>query len=186
MRRVLAVTIAALVLTGAAPGDEAAEHLAPPSDASFVLGFVGPNRMREYVPRGETVEKWTRMVTVQTFPYSIGASPAALVRRWVALMERACPGAAGGAIDEAGHDGRVGAATRVTCPRNPATGEPETTAARVVMGDGALHMVQAATRRAPDPVDARWADAVLAGTNFCGAQDRDARCRVDQAIGSPL
>ncbi len=173
----------ALCCAAATQAGWSGEFLLAPADSRFVFGWEAPagHGMREYVPRGETVENWTRMVTLQRFGYRAGMTPAAVLARTAALMQAACPGATvtpGESVPLAGH---VSATIRVDCPRNPQTGKPETMFARAVLGDDALHMVQAATRRVPTIADVRWAAGVLQGAVLCTASDVTSRCGTARA-----
>ncbi|HET7231413.1 MAG TPA: hypothetical protein VFJ16_15500 [Longimicrobium sp.] len=63
--------------------------------------------MREYVPAGESLERWTRFVSVQTFSDARVPFPGA---RWAmsecrALLQTRCPGATWTLLSEAPDDG---------------------------------------------------------------------------------
>ena len=166
------------------------EFLAPAANAEMVLGWINPSdpAMREFVPRGETVEAWTRMLTVQTVPWRTGLTPTGVLRMVAAGMEGACSGASPSAIEPAGLNGRDGATIRVDCPRNSQTGKAETMFARAVQGDRSITIVQAATRRVPTAKDVAWATEALSSLTFCGEADQSGRCGSLRAgqVGKPL
>lgn len=63
--------------------------------------------LREYVPKGESLERWTRFVSVQTFTEARVPYPGA---RWAmsecrALLQTRCPGATWAVLSEADDDG---------------------------------------------------------------------------------
>lgn len=166
------------------------EFLAPAANAGMVLGWINPRSptMREFVPRGETVEGWTRMLTVQTMPWRMGLTPTGVLRMLANGMESACSGATVAPIEAAALNGRDGATIRVDCPRNPQTGKPETMFARAVQGDRSITMVQAAVRRVPTAEDVTWATQVLSSVTFCGETDQSGRCGALRSVpvGKPL
>lgn len=165
------------------------DFLLPPADAAFVLAWqappVAPVAIREWVPRGESEQRWTRMVTVQQWPVRPGLAPAAVMERLAASFGPACPGAVAQSVVAAPLGANAGASVRVDCPRNPETGLPETMWARAVAVGGRIQMVQAATRHVPGPADDRWARGVLAGVTLCGQGGRCAAAR-DARVGGAL
>src|SRR5262249_50333153 len=91
------VLLAALSVPAGAQGTSGGEHLASPALAGFVLGYQAANAaqsIREDVPRGETVERWSRMVTTQRFTgLAARSTPDAYARTIAGQLPRACPGA---------------------------------------------------------------------------------------------
>jgi len=166
------------------------EFLAPTANAGMVLGWINPRdpTMREFVPRGENVQSWTRMLTVQTLPWRMGLTPTGVLRMLANGMEGACAGATSSPIEATPLDGRDGATIRVDCPRNPQTGKAETMFARAVQGDRSITMVQAAMRRVPAADDIAWATKALSSLSFCGETDQSGRCGTLRggAVGKPL
>ena len=159
----IAWTIAAVAVQAAVQPEESLATAMPPG---FVVGYTveqGPMLMEERIPKGESVQQWSRMVTVQRFRggASIGARP--FVDRLTGMWSGACPGAQIGPVEEGTVDGAPFAAVRADCPRNPATGKPETMFARVFAGPSDLHSVQYAFRTVPD------ANAVTAATSYLRA-----------------
>ncbi len=157
------------------------ERIVQPPLAGFVTGFEkqgNGSAIVEQVPSGETVHRWTRMVTVQRFA-GLNGRPSArgLLENMARGLSGGCPGGKAGAIASVSVDGRPAAQFRADCPRNPATGLPETFIARSIAGKDALHVVQVAFRRAPSAADVSWAQAHLAGAMLCMAADQRAVCR---------
>lgn len=176
----------------ASPADaqHAGEFALPGADSSFVLAWSEVNgaETHEYIPRGETVEAWTRMVTVQRMPWRIGLTPRAILARLSQMMVAACPGATATEIAGAPSHDRDGAGVRVTCPKSPSTGKPEIMNARAIQGDESIALVQAAVRRTPSAADVAWAASVLDGVTLCSAGAATPRCVVARTAkpGSPL
>jgi len=144
----------------------AAELLATPPLPGFVVGYEvarDGNSIVEQVPQGETVHKWTRMVTVQQFA---GVAQRVDGNGFLKLMldglQGSCPGATIAYRRPAGKF----AQTRVDCPFNPATGLPETFFAKAMPGASDMHITQVAFRRVPSAEDVAWAEAYLAKVNL--------------------
>ena len=144
----------------------AMEALMRPAVPGFVVGYDmarDGNSIIEQVPDGETVEKWTRMVTTQRF--------AGVARRtdgngFLQLMldglQRGCPGAR---VTYRRATGKA-AQMRVDCPFNPSTGTPETFFARAIRGESDMHVAQVAFRRVPSAADVSWAETYLASVKL--------------------
>jgi hypothetical protein len=166
------LTAAAACATGsalAAPGPRAAA-LTPPPLSGFVEGFrqeLGGNLIVEHVPTGESVHRWTRMVTVQRIA-GAGArmSPSGHLQNMIYGLARACPSGRAGVIRSLVVANRSAAEFRADCPRNPGTGQPETFVVRTIAQGQDLHVVQVAFRRVPSALDLSWARTVLDRTQL--------------------
>lgn len=138
-------------------------------------GFVVGHRQRvpgaaiaERVPEGETVQDWTRMVTVIRLERG-DATPDAYTRALGERWGRSCPGGRFTVLParDIAPDRPVEA--RYDCLRNPATGKPETMFMRTSRGREALHVVQVAFRRVASDADMAWARGVLSDVWLCSA-----------------
>jgi hypothetical protein len=162
--------LAALGLIAAGSG----ERIVAPMPAGFVVGYSaaqGAASIEERVPKGETVERWTRMITVQRF----GGAPVSargLLDNIAGSLGKGCPGGTTSAIVEATVDGRRYASMRADCPRNPGTGKPETFFSRTVTGADALYSVQYAFRSVPTGAQVAEAEAYLAAVRLCPGAGR--------------
>jgi len=140
----------------------AVESLASPPLPGFVTGYEfakDGSSIVEQVPNGETVQKWTRMVTTQRFAGVAGRTDAnGFLQLMLDGLERACPGATVAYRRVAAGSAQM----RVDCPLNPATRLPETFFARAIPGAGDMHVAQVAFRRIPDADEAAWAEKYLA------------------------
>lgn len=174
---VAAVPFAALALT--APR----ERLIAAALPGFVVGHeVGDERgaIREEIPRGETVQTWSRMVTTQRFAgVARIKSVTGYVRDSLAGLPSACPGARLSPIANLAVSGRPAAQAQVDCPRNPAAGgRPETFILLAIAGpSGDMHVKQVAWRGGTTPQGLAWGRGFLAGVVLCTAASREPACR---------
>jgi hypothetical protein len=163
----------AMVLAFVAPN----ERLAMPLPEGFVVGHkqtAQSGSIEERIPRGETVEKWSRMITILKINTNLDA--AAYATNFEGTVAGACPGTrtAHTAASLAGHQAIDG---RMDCPRNPSTGLPETFFFRALSSGGVIHMVQVAFRHVPDAKETGWAHAQIQGAILCTAGSRLAACK---------
>jgi hypothetical protein len=139
----------------------ALEALARPLVPGFVVGHEvakDGNYIQEQVPAGETVEKWTRMVTTQRFA---GVARETEVNGFLQLMiDRLAEGCPGAKIVYRRVTGAT-AQMRVDCPMNPKTKLPETFFAKALAGSSDMHLAQVALRSLPTASDVAWAEKYL-------------------------
>ena len=180
MRKWLAI-VAAMAAFPAAAQTGGGEHVGQAPLPGFFLAHrveAGGSLIEERIPEGETVEAWSRMVTVQRFA---GASrrlpPAVLLANIESNLRTSCPGATTTAISEATVSGRRAARMRADCPRLAETGLPESFVMLVIEGSSDLHVAQVAFRRVPTEADLAWADRHLASVVVCDRASREAVCR---------
>jgi hypothetical protein len=173
----LLLALAIPATTRAATDDE---RLISPPPAGFVLGHSAANAeqsIREDVPRGETVQRWTRMITTQRFAGLVARStPAAYVRVVAGQVPQACPGATVSPIASLTVSGRPASRVQVDCPRSEG-GLPETFILLAVAGASDMHVKQVAFRGAKSAADLAWARAYLDRTALCRPHDAQAICR---------
>jgi hypothetical protein len=177
----LGATLLLLALPGSALAAPAAgERLVAPALPGFVVGYTAGDATRsikEEVPKGETVERWTRMVTTQRFGgLAAKATPAVYAKNIVAGIPQACPGAAISPVAALTVAGRAAARFQVDCPRN-AQGQAETFILLAIAGKADMHVKQVAFRGRKNAADLTWARTFLAGTVLCGAGDKVPACR---------
>jgi hypothetical protein len=145
------VGLAALVAFGAAPAWSAFqdENLLTVIPNGFKIGKQGENGPMigaEYVPQGETVLDWTRMITVQVFRNIKKGDPNQFAQGVRAMWLSACPGSEVMKIKDGAENGYPFAVWQFTCPNNPQTGKPENMYAKVIGANDALYSVQYAYR----------------------------------------
>jgi hypothetical protein len=167
-----------LALLSASLGATAAQA-APPAEwvgqaalPTLVIGFQraeGGSMIVERIPPGEAVENWTRMVLNQRFAGVIARG--GTVEEWrghfMGGLANSCPGARASGLNTLQIEGRDAIEFRVDCPRNPATGRPETFLLRAIAGRADLHVTQVAFRHVPSAAEARWARDHLASVTLC-------------------
>ena len=175
--------IAAGVPAGAS-AQASREWVAQGSLPGLVVGYEQHNAQQsivERVPAGETVDRWTRMVTNQRFAGLM--TPPRTIEDWMrsfqAGMNGGCPGARFTRRNLA-TESRPAVELRVDCPINPATGLPESFFMRAIAGPHDLHVVQVAFRHVPTPADVRMAQSHLMSVHYCDSGMHDARCTAAQ------
>jgi hypothetical protein len=136
----------------------------------------GPTIIAEYVPEGETVSDWSRMVTIQVFRNMKKFDPDrfadGLKRRWGA----ACAGSEVVKSKDGQENGYPFSLWVFTCPLNPATGKPENMFAKFISGDDALYSIQYAYRSALTKEKVAPAVTYLSSVRVCDSRLADRPC----------
>ena len=180
MQLVAVGTAGFMLAVGAAASAQSAEHLAAPALPGFVVGYSAGNAqqsIREEIPRGETVEAWTRMVTTQRFTgLAQRTTPAAYAQSVLTPLPRACPGAAISPVANLTVVGRPAVRFQVDCPHS-AGGRPESFILLAIAGRSDMHVKQAAWRGGTTPATLSWGRQFIDGTVLCAAGDRSAACK---------
>ena len=182
MRWIMASIAALPLLAPAANAQPAAqERLVAPAVPWFVVGYTAANAqqsIREEIPRGETVEAWSRMITTQRFVGTArAATPEVYARNTIRGIPRACPGARVSPVTSLRISGRAAARFQVDCPRS-AGGRSETFILLAVAGpSGDMHVKQVAWRGGTTQQGLAWGRNLLAGVALCTATDRTPACR---------
>ena len=176
----LALGVAACPAT-AAVAQTQAERLVQAPLPELVVGFEreeGGSLIVERIPPGETVEAWSRMATTQRFAGVIarGISLDIWADHFFAGLGSSCPGYRASRPRYFDAGGYPAVEFRADCPRNPATGRPETFLLRAFAGASDLHVVQVAFRHVPTSGEVEWAQAHLATAMLCGRSSPDSRC----------
>ena len=147
-----------------------AESLVSPGLSSFVVGYEAANAaqsIREEVPRGETVERWSRMVTTQRFTgLAERSTPDDYARTIATSVPQACPGATISPIVSLTVSSRPAVRFQVDCPRNEG-GQPESFILLAVAGQSDMHVRQVALRGPKGAADLAWARDYLDHTALC-------------------
>jgi hypothetical protein len=163
-----------------------AENLivSPPGD--FKVGYDSHDANKsitEFVPAQETVEDWTRMLTVQVFRHA-KIEAAAFLQGVGKGFAEACPGTTvrGNGIRTGQVNGYVVSMLFLQCPKNPATGKPETTIFRAIKGNDALYLVQRAWRAVPAQQDVDETMQALAHVMVCDTRASEHPCPAEQPL----
>lgn len=139
----------------------------------------GGSMIVERVPRGETAARWTRMVLNQRFAGVIarGGTLSEWRGHFLEGLRTGCPGARVSEPARIDIVGRPAIEFRVDCPRNPATGAPETFLLRAIAGRADLHVAQVAFRHVPSAEEVAWARRHLATVTLCTGRIPSPVCR---------
>jgi len=148
------------------PGDE---QIALPMADGFVTvahQAAQAGAIEQRVPRGETVQQWTRMVTLLEINSAVPAET--YLTDFTTHMAAICPGARSAPRFKSTLAGRRMIEGRLDCPRNTETGQPETFLYRIYQGEGRLHVLQIAFRSVPTDAQIAWARKQLSDATICG------------------
>jgi hypothetical protein len=152
-----------------------------PAAPGFIVGFDKANAEQaivERVPAGETVERWTRMMTSQRFVgRAADPGPRQLLVNMQGLMKNACPGGSTSEIVVMTVSGRPAARMRSDCPLNPQTGLPESYFIVAFAGTNDLFAEQVAFRRVPTAADLSFASKDLQQVRWCTSASKEAACK---------
>ena len=173
--------IAAVSFSTVAAAAAPAEWSGRPAAPGFVVGFEKANAEQsivERVPAGESVERWTRMLTSQRFiGRAADPGPRQLLVNIQNLMENACPGGSTSDIVTMTISGRPAARMRSDCPLNPQTGLPETFFIIAFAGTDDLFAEQVAFRRVPTAADITFGSQDLQAVRLCTAASKEPVCK---------
>lgn len=156
-------------------GGEIVSFGTPPAD--FETGYQasqGGQTIVELVPKGQTVQNWERMVTLQTFA---GDTRSVIdFRRAVSDGWRsACPGGNTINLSEGQENGYPYALLQMSCEHNPQSGRPEYTWIKAMRGERALYVAQYAFRHLPSRAELTDAARRLRGMSLCDTRPGRAR-----------
>ena len=151
---VAALCMAGLISLAATAAASAAgfqdENLIVPIPQGFQLGDQGQSGpgsdIAEYIPTGQTVNAWSRMVTVQVFHNLKAFDPDRFAETIRDRGPASCPGEQGVLVKHGQEHGYTVALWLFTCPLNPQTGKPETFYDKLISGADALYSVQSSFR----------------------------------------
>ncbi|MDK3025362.1 hypothetical protein QO239_22445 [Cupriavidus taiwanensis] len=128
------------------------ENLLVNPPEGFVVGFqnrLPQTRIVEFVPRGQTVEQWMDMVTVQVF-HQNKATSAQFATFMRATWEKACGIGTVSKLSEVSSNGYPAHRWMSNCALNPKSRQPENTMFLAIRGAEALYVVQVATKTKPN------------------------------------
>ena len=154
---VAAVMLATAGLAAAqAPQRVPDRQIVLPPMGDFVPGYqqhAGRQSIVEFVPRGQTVQRYTKIITLNTFPVPPGMTEAAALAGFAKRYQAACSGTTYTVVPLA--NGNAG--VRLDCARNPQTGKRETVFARAVAMHPEMAIVQYMTTYLTMPPEAQAA-----------------------------
>ena len=106
----------------------------------------------EWVPKGQTVENWTDMVTMQTFYHRGQLKPSDFEDRMVADWKTHCPDTSYQPIRSGVERGYAFSFWLLYCEKVSGTGQSEFTFIKAIQGNDAFYSVQKAFK-VPPPKD---------------------------------
>lgn len=132
--------------------------------------------LTEMVPRAETVNDWTEMLTTQVYLEAKNITHEAfqveMEKGWLA----ACKAGETAPIKKGVENGYAFSMWVQTCPLNPATGKPENTLFKAIKGNDSYYVVQKAFKFEPtDEQIARWT-LYLRTVGVCDSRLTDRAC----------
>jgi hypothetical protein len=163
----------------AAPGGLQDENVLLPLPDGFTVAWrnrAGSMDIVEWVPAGETVKAWSRMVTEQIFHNMAKVDPDVLPTGMAKSWAQACPGGVAERTGRTTENGYAVSTWAFRCPMNPQTGQPENMWMKAIQGSDALYSVQYAYRRALSDDLAGPAMAYLKGVKVCDTRDPTHPC----------
>ena len=148
----------------------AAETLQRPVTNNFVKGWENHTKqldMVEYVPKGETVEDWSQMITLQKM-HSSSIKGEMLFASMAQGFQEACGSVKPIELGKDDNDnGYSSIMWTLICPLNPQTKKPETVFVKAIEGKEGLHIIQWAYRSIPSKNDAMQVVSYLNKVYVC-------------------
>ena len=181
MLRIPAIVVAAMMFcaTGPARAQLVNENLL----ITFPQGFRIANDQRangvhlsEMIPKGESLDDWTQMVTVQIFFGAAALTPEGFEADMDKSWKASCPGASKGHVADGTENGYRFNLWVLACPRNPASGKPETTLLKAIAGNDSFYLVQKAFRSKPTMDEVGAATAWLRKIAVCDSRRPEQAC----------
>jgi len=172
------MALAAGISPGLGQGLEA-ENLLTGLPEGFEPGFQaseGVMDMTEFVPVGETVKEWTRLVTIQVFKGEGNAPIQLFAESLQQGWNSACTDASSARLGEGDVNGYPYADWHFVCPLSPHTDKPEAMWLRAVSGNDAFYVVQYAFRAEPTPDREAEARAYLDRVSVCDTRLPERAC----------
>jgi hypothetical protein len=146
------------------------ERMHAPDLPGYVVVHEQANRnqsIREEVPKGQTAQQWSKMVTTQWFrKLKERLSPQEYAGKMLASLPKSCPGATASPVQSLKVSGFKAVRFRVVCP-NTANGMAESFFLLAVAGDEDMYVKQVAFRGEASSADFLWARKFLAGVVMC-------------------
>ena len=149
------ILLASLFLVGTANSEDETEVIYLEIPSGFEKGFEdgdGSFSIQEWVPSGETVNDWGRMITltVATLP---NLDPVEYFDHMADGWKESCPEFGGMLLHEGSENNYPVAIWFLKCPDNPITNKPEFTYIKGISGNDAFYTVQLAFALGSDDID---------------------------------
>jgi len=120
------------------------ENLLAPIPQGFKAGYTTHNSKEdtaEFVPAAETVNNWSRMITISMFNAGT-LEPDLFAGRLVQEWAGACSGSSGQKVKSGLENGYQYSLWLFGCPFNSLTGKPQTMLLKAISGTNSLYSVQ--------------------------------------------
>jgi hypothetical protein len=145
----------------------------------FVTGYDASQEgqeIHEFVPAGETVENWTRMITIEIFHGAQNADVEKFAGDVAGGWASACPQSTVTPLAKDTINGYPYVIWRYVCPMNPETGKPETMWMKAISGADAAYVIQYAERAVFDTAAEQPVADYFAGVSACDTRSPDHPC----------
>jgi len=175
----LASAVALLLGTQAAPAQTAfqGENLLTPLPRGFEPAWQDASgQMHEYVRPPETVENWSRMITIQIYRALKDFNPGMFADRLATNWKSGCAGGSAQKVRDGNENGFPIAVWLYVCPLNPATHKPETMWLKAISGADSLYVAQYAARAEPTKEIIVPAMEFLRHVAACDTRRADRKC----------
>jgi hypothetical protein len=135
----------------------------------------GKAQITEMVPKAETVNSWTEMLTVQVF-YGLKSTPEQFRDRIAALWSQSCSGAESAPIMSAVESGYPVTMWLASCPLNKDTGKAEFTFMKAIAGNDSFYVVQKAFKFTPSKEQTATWTQYLRKVGVCDTRVAERAC----------
>lgn len=132
--------------------------------------------LMEFVPKGESSENWTEMITIQTYYGLDNMTPRQYADRVKKAGASVCPGIKSTVGEEMIENGYQVYSWKQVCGLNPNTKREEATLLKAIAGKRNLYVIQKAWGYYPNQQETRtWAENIK-NTVLCNSEKPTGRC----------
>ncbi|QPJ63335.1 MAG: hypothetical protein G3M70_16205 [Candidatus Nitronauta litoralis] len=160
-----------------------------PIPKNYVLGYKtlnGNMELKEYVPRGETSENWTEMITVQTYLGMVQTSPRKYASLIKGMGKRVCPGIKSTVGKATIQNGYEVYNWKQVCNLNPNTNRVEATLIKAIAGYENFYTIQKAWAYYPTEKETLTWKHFLDSTTVCDTGLPDRPCPKNSPREQPV
>ena len=165
---------------GSTKQSEAKEMLIGQVQTGFELAYSTEDVdfiMSEWIPRGESLQDWTQMITLQALLDYPPDRLDTFVRRFIELINEECDNSDSTIISEGLELEYFFKIFGTVCEKNPKTQKPENTILKAMAGDEALYVVQKAWKYSPTQKEMNDWLKRLGDFVVCGEKNSFSYCR---------
>lgn len=155
------------------------ENLLQPQLHDYQIGFEttrGNMLMTEMIPKKQTVENWTEMVTTQIFLGDARLTPETFQAGINKLWKAACKNSTMTALSQGVDNGYSFTLWQQSCPFNTETKKPENTWFKAIRGNNHFYVIQKAFRFEPSEAQINELLKHLRATRVCDTRLDDRPC----------